>query len=344
MASSRLFLTFTLSAVAFAATGCGRQPASAIGGGKAGAGTSSAFRVALITSGPTSDNGWNAGAYAGLQLLKSKLGAQVENVEAPTPGAQQENLRAFASQGYNIVIGHGAEYESAAIRMESEFPKTLFVISSGRRVGVNTTPIVLKLEDGAYLEGMLAAGMSKSGRIGAVGAEKIVPLESVFSAYAAGAHAVSPSVIVAPPVFTGDWDDVGKAKQATLALIDQGADVVIQDLDAAAAGVFQAVKERDAATHRIYALGTNSDQNGVAPNVVLASAPINIGAAFLQIAQATKNGTFKPNSRPFDMASGVIGFVINPELRTEIPPRLEARLASTQQAIVTGKLVIPQAN
>src|SRR5205085_11911961 len=102
-------------------------------------------------------------------------------------------------------------------------------ISSARKVGKTTTPIILRLEDGAYLLGMVAAGMSKTGKIASVGAKDFVAVRSVFVAFEAGAKAVKPGITVVPPVYTESWDDVGKAKQQTLALIDQGADVIVQD-------------------------------------------------------------------------------------------------------------------
>lgn len=331
---------FGMAAVA----GCGRSnpPAATVpsGNGQA-APAGSRFQVALITSGPTSDNGWNAGAYKGLQDIKSQLGAEVANVEAKTPGEQAENLRAFAAKGFNIVIGHGAEYEGPAIGMESEFPKTLFVVSSGRKVGKNTTPIVLQLEDGAYLLGMLAGGLSKTGKIGAVGAEKIVPLISTFKAYEAGAKAINAHITVVTE-YTGNWDDVGKAKQATLAVLDQGADVIIQDLDSAAQGVYQAVLERNKAGKTVYALATNNDQNADAPDVILASAPIDINKAFLSIAQQVRAGTFTPNDKPFGMPSGVIGFVLNPKLEASIPADLKAKIDATRKKILDGSFTVPK--
>ncbi|MCS6776019.1 MAG: BMP family protein, partial [Chloroherpetonaceae bacterium] len=254
-------------------SGCGRTPES--GGGTAG-GTSdksappASLKVALVTPGPVSDAGWNASAFRGLEAIRSELKAETSHVEARTPGEQEENLRAFASKRYRIVFAHGAEFEDMALKIESEFPDTLFVISSGRKVGKNTTPIILQLEDGAYLLGMLAAGMSKTGKIASVGAQEIVPLRSIFTAFEAGAKAVRPDITVVPPVYTGSWDDVGKAKQQTLALIDQGADVILQDVDAGAVGVYDAVKERSRPGRPIYALGTNSDQNAIAPDVILA--------------------------------------------------------------------------
>jgi basic membrane protein A len=338
-----------VSVLAFA--GCGQSkddststpaPAATPDAKPAPPATGGSFKVALITPGPVSDNGWNAGAYQGLQDLKTQLGVDVENVEAKTPGAQEENLRAYASKGYNVVIANGGEIEDLALKVESDFPKTTFVVSAGHKTGKNTQPINLLLEDGAYLEGMLAAGMSKTGHIASVGATRDASMDSVFRAYELGAKKVNPKIVVTPPNFTGDWEDVAKAKAATNALLDQGADVILQDLDAAAQGVFQAVQERAKSGKTVYALGTNSDQNSVAPDVILASAPIYLGKAFLPIVKSVKDGSFKPNATPYDMKSGVIGFVLNPQMASKIPADLKAKLDDAQKQIMDGTLNVPK--
>jgi basic membrane lipoprotein Med (substrate-binding protein (PBP1-ABC) superfamily) len=301
--------------------------------------------VALVMSGPTTDGGWNAGAYKALQAIRSQLhlsdadSPYVEN--AKSSGDQEKNLRAFATDGANVVFAHGNEYEAPALRMEKDFPKTMFVISSGKKVGANTMPIVYKLEDGAYLLGMLAAGMSKTGKLASVGAEQIPPVKSVFDAFAAGAKAVKPGITILNPVYTGSWDDPGKAKAATLPLIDQGADIIMQDVDAAAPGIFSAVKERTKADHPVFALGTNSDQNAMAPDVILASAPIDSVKVFVDIATQARAGTLKANDKPFGMPEGVIGFVLNPQLLSKVPADLKAKIEDTQKKITDKSFVVP---
>jgi basic membrane protein A and related proteins len=346
---TRFALTALALLSAFIFIGCGRNeenttpPANS---NNPSSGTSatpiSDLKVALVTPGPVSDAGWNAGAYKGLEAVKAETGAEISHVEAKTPGEQEENLRAFASKKYHIVFAHGAEFEAMALKMESEFPNTQFIISSGRKVGKNTTPIILQLEDGAYLLGMLAAGMSKTGKIAAVGAMDIVPVKSVFHAFEAGAKAVNPDITVVPPVYTGSWDDPNKAKQQTLALLDQGADVIIQDVDAAAPGVYDAVKERNKPDKPIYALGTNSDQNILAPDVILASAPIYSDKAFVLIAKQVKEGKYTPSDTPFDMKSGVIDFILNPQIEAKIPAVLKTKIEEARKQITDGSLKVPK--
>jgi basic membrane protein A len=351
-------LALAATVFSLAIAGCGRSTStpdtgsapSAAPDAKSSAGTGSGagnFKVALVMSGPTSDNSWNAGAYKALQSVKQALklsDADAASVDSQTSDSQQnESLNSFATQKFNIIFAHGHEYQGPALKMEKDFPNTLFVVSSGDKIGSNTTPIILKLEDGAYLEGMLAAGMSKTHILASVGAEKIPPVQSAFEAFEKGAKAVDPNVKVLQPAYTGSWDDVTKAKEQTLALITQNADVIMQDVDSAAQGVFNAVSSSSTPGKPIYALGTNNDQNAVAPDVILASAPILIDKAFVDIATQVKANTYKPGTTPYDMKSGVIGFVLNPKLANKIPADLKQKIDAAQKRILDGSLLIPKA-
>jgi len=354
------FLQSTTSLVALsltallplALTGCGRSndtppaPPPTTPGPAPQASTSPTtggdFKVAAVLSGPQSDNGWNAGGAKALAAVKKALNLpedDVKLVDSQTSAADQEkSLSDFAAKKFNIVFGHGTEYEEMALKMEDKFPDTLFVISSGSKVGKHTMPVVLHLEDGAYLEGMLAAAMSKTGKLGEVGAEKSAPLEHVFAAFERGAKAVKPGITVVPAVYTGSWDDANKAKQSTLALLNGGADVIMQDVDSAAQGVFNAVQEFAKKGKPVYALGTNSDQNSAAPDVILASAPIYTEKAWVLIAQQAKAGTLTPNDTPFGMKEGVIDFVLNPQLESKIPADIKQKLDETKKKIADGSL------
>lgn len=345
---SRRTLFGILPLVAFAFAGCGgnseEKKEDAVKKTEASGGTATGAKVALVTAGPVSDNGWNAGAYKALQTIKSDLPAEVQNVEAKDPGAQEENLRSYASKKFNIVIGHGHEFEEPALKIEGEFPGTQFLISSGSKVGKNTTPIIFKLEDGAYLLGMLAAGVSKTGKIGSVGAQDVPPLQRTFKAFELGAKAVRPNIVVIPPVYTGSWGDAVKAQQQTTALLTQGADVIMQDVDAAAVGVFNAVKEKSTADKPLYALGTNSDQNAVAPDVILASAPIYYDKPIVDLAKKIRAGGYTPSEANFGLKEGAVDYIPNPKLDSRIPADLKAKIEAAKKSILEGKLDVLKGN
>src|SRR5262245_7726365 len=134
------------------------------------------FRVALITPGSVADAAWNAGAFAGLNQIRDSLGVAVSHIEARTPGEQEEALRTYASQGYDLVFAHGFEFQQPSERVGAEFPKTVFVVTSGERVQGNVVPLVFRIEEGTFLAGMVAGGLTKTGKIGFVGGIELPPI------------------------------------------------------------------------------------------------------------------------------------------------------------------------
>ena len=95
------------------------------------------FRVALLTPGPITDKSWNGGAYDGLVTLRDSLGAEISHIQTKTPADFEENFRQYGAQGYNLVLGHGFEFQDAAVRVAPAYPKTNYVVTSGRVVSSN---------------------------------------------------------------------------------------------------------------------------------------------------------------------------------------------------------------
>ena len=93
--------------------------------GQRAARSDTAFKVALLTPGPISDQSWNAGAYRGLLRIRDSLGAQVSHIQTKTPAEFEENFRQYGAAGYNLVFGHGFEFQDAAKRVAPEFPRTV---------------------------------------------------------------------------------------------------------------------------------------------------------------------------------------------------------------------------
>src|SRR5574338_441710 len=241
------------------------------------------FAVALLTPGSVSDGGWNQGAYEGLKRIERELGARVSHVETKTPAEFEEGFRDYASRGYDLVFGHGFEYQEAAARVAAEFPKTIFVTTSGNTVRPNVAPMVFELEQATYLLGFLAARMSRTGVLGLVGGRDLPSIRSTFVAFRAGAQAGRPDVRVRE-VFIGNFDDSAAAREAAVALLEEGADFLMHQANDAGRGVFLAVSERAKRGERVFAFGTNRNQNEMAPDVVLASATLDIPKAFVEVA------------------------------------------------------------
>lgn len=311
------------------------------GSGEPDAGPDATFQAALLTSGPVSDAGWYAGAYEGLLMIRDSLGARVSHQQTRTPSEFDEAFLSFAASGTELIFAHGFEYQDAAIRAGEQFPDVNFVVSGGGRVADNVIPLVFTLEQGSYLAGMLAGGMTETGTLGMVGGVAIPPAVGTFRAFEAGAKAVNPDVTVLE-TFIGNWDDVAAAQEAAVAQLRRGADVIIHNTDAASFGVFQAVREAAEAGDRVFAIGMNRDQNGVAPQVTLGSAAIDIPRAFLEVARQHRAGTLGGAAVYAGAAQGVVDLIVNPELRERIPAELLERVDQARAAIREGSLEVPR--
>lgn len=299
------------------------------------------FQAALLTSGPVSDAGWYAGGYEGLMALRDSLGASVSHQQTRTPAEFDEAFLAYASSGYDLIFAHGFEYQDAAMRAGKEFPETTIVVSGGGQTAENVVPLIFRLEEGSYLAGMMAAGMSRTGVVGMVGGVEIPPVQGTFRAFEAGARAIDPEVRVLES-FIGNWDDVAAAKEAAVAQLGRGADVLIHNVDAASFGVFQAVREAVEDGDTVWALGMNRDQNDIAPEVTLGSAVIRIPQAFLETARRWQSGRLGSEPVYTGATQEVVDFVPNPAVEDRVPEALLQEIDEARQRIRAGTLDVPR--
>jgi basic membrane lipoprotein Med (substrate-binding protein (PBP1-ABC) superfamily) len=329
-----------LLAIAFA-FGCTAGDSSGTGttGSTAGGGAPAAdeFKVALLTPGPVSDAGWSSMAYDGLQAIKSDMNATVDNQEASDVGKIRDAMRSYAQKGYQLVFGHGYEYNEVGVQVAKDFPNTVFVSSSGGQTAPNAGAFRFYLEQGCYLAGYLAGKMSKTGKIGSVAVINVPSINSTLKAYEAGAKAANPNITVLPIVYFGKEGDVAAAKQATEGVIAQGADFVIHQANAAAQGVFDACK-----AHNVHAFGTNLNQNENPSGAVVASATIVAKPAFLDLAAQVKAKSYKGQVSLYGMDKGAIDFVLNPVFESQIPEALRTEIATLKENIKGGKVVVPK--
>jgi basic membrane lipoprotein Med (substrate-binding protein (PBP1-ABC) superfamily) len=286
------------------------------------------FRVGLVTPGSVADAAWNSGAYKGLEQIRDSLNVAVSNVEARTPADQEEALRTYAVQGYDLVFGHGFEFQGAAERVSAQYPKTTFIVTSGERVVGNVSPLIFRLHEASYLAGIVAGGLTKTNTIGFVGGIELPPIKEAENAWVAGAKSINPK-ITARSTYLNTFDDVAAGREATLALLRAGVDMVHHNADQAALGAFQAVKQSPNA----YIFGANLDQRALAPERVIGSAVIDLPRAFVAVAREVKSGSFRPKVESFGLKSGVIRYVPNPALESMLSADLKARLAHAQDSI-----------
>ncbi|HVS33250.1 MAG TPA: BMP family protein [Thermoanaerobaculia bacterium] len=294
------------------------------------------LRVGLLTPGSINDNGWNAIAYEGLQRIKSELGAEVAHQETKSPAESEVGFRSFGARGFDLAFGHGFEFQDAALAAGKQYPDTIFITTSGSSVAPNVSPMVFELEKVTYLLGVIAARESKTGRAGVIGGIRLPSIEGTFLAFRAGAQSVDPKFEVRE-VFTGNFDDVGAAKLATLSLINAGADFILHQANEAGRGVFQACSER-----KVRCFGSNKNQNDIAPDVIVASAVLDVPGAFVRMATQVRDGKFVPRVQYLGINEQVVSLVWNERLKPEISPQTIAEVERLEGEIRSGALKVPR--
>lgn len=340
-AAALLFgLVFCLTALS-----CTRQSTeraaspAATSGMTAAPGNHSLKKVGLLVTGPVSDGGWNEIAWKGCQLIHQKLGAEINNQLVTRPEQFATSFRGYATDGYDLVFGHGAEFTDAAERVGPQFPNTRFVVTGGTGHGGNVSHIKMGMEEGTYLLGIIAGSMTRSGKVAQIGGTPLEPVKQAFAAFEKGVHAVNPHAVVTT-AYIGNWNDANAGKEQALALIHAGADFLFPNADAAGNGVFQAVQEKKATG--VLAFGANSDQTALAPDVILANSVLDVPRAFLLVAESIHDGKFNGSPYVFGMKDQVVSLVYNPALKSRIPAAVLVKVDAARAQILAGKLKLIQ--
>ena len=322
-----------LLVVVLLATACGHSERQTGGDSPQAA---DSFRVALLTPGAISDQSWNGGAYQGLLRIRDSLHAQISHIQTKSPAEFEENFRQYGNQGYQLVFGHGYEFQDAARTVGPSYPRTQYVVTSGNSATGNVSGMVFGFAEPSYLAGMLAGAMTRSNKLGVIGGTELPPVRESFRAFAAGVHRVNPAARVITS-YIGNWDDVSAGKEQALAQLANGVDVIFQNADAAGLGIFQAVRE---APHA-FVFGTNSNQNDIAPEVTLGSVAIDLPHAFLLVARAVHDHTFHPGLITLGMRQQVVDLIINPRLASRIPSATRRSIDSTRMLMLHGTFAVP---
>ncbi|MEO8575072.1 MAG: BMP family protein [Gemmatimonadales bacterium] len=325
MLNRQLFSTALAVAFAFTLGACSGSPAADHKGGN------STFKVALLTPGPISDKSWNGGAYAGLLAIRDSLNAEVSHIQTKTPAEFEENFRQYGAKKFNLVFGHGFEFQDAAMRVAPSYPNTVYVTTSGTSIARNVAGADFAFEEASYLAGIVAGRMTKSNVLGVIGGTELPPVKRSFAAFEQGARSVNPRVKVIVS-YIGNWDDASAGKEQAIAQMSRKADVIFQNADAAGLGIFQAVKE----AKNVWIIGSNANQNDIAPDQTLGSVVIDLPHAFLLIAREVRKGNF--NGRVFSLGlhDDVVKYVANPKTLALVPPTVTAAVDSIGARMKAG--------
>ncbi|WP_028312466.1 BMP family protein [Derxia gummosa] len=193
-------------------------------------------------------------------------------------------MRQYAEGGNGLIVGEAFAVETAARRVAKDYPKTAFLLgSSGKPQAPNFSVFDNYIQEPAYLSGMIAGAMTKTGTIGMVGGYPIPEVNRLMNAFMDGARATNPKVKFMVN-FIGSWFDPPKAKEASFAMLDKGADVMYAERF----GVSDAAKERGK-----LAIGNVINTQDKYPDTVVASALWNMEPTIDAAIKAVRAGGFK---------------------------------------------------
>jgi basic membrane protein A len=297
--------------------------------------TNGHLKVALLTPGPISDQSWNAGAYRGLLRIKDSLGADISHIQTKTPAEFEESFRHYGAEGYDLVFGHGYEFQIAAKAVAPAYPRTMYIVTSGDSAQGNVSGMVFGFAEPSYLAGMIGGALTRTNTIGLIGGIELPPVRESFRAFAAGVHSVKPDARIVTS-YIGNWEDVSAGKEQALAQLARGVDVIFQNADAAGLGIFQAVREAKSA----YIFGSNSNQNAVAPTVTVGSVAIDLPHAFLTVARSIRDHTFTPGVIQLGMRQQVVDLILNPALEQKIPLSTRRAVDSTRALMLSSRFAV----
>jgi basic membrane protein A len=294
-------------------------------------------RAAMLFIGPVNDGGWNTANYEGLMQAKEKLNLDVVFSEAVQLADVESTARDFAARGYELILGNSFAFGDGMLRAAAAYPRTYFaMLTAVGKTAPNFSAYWPLINEPAFMAGALAGMMSKTGKIGAIGAQEIPTLVFQLEGFKLGAKHVRPDIKIFD-VYTGSYSDVAKGKEAALAQINQGADVILHVANETGRGVIQACQEK-----KIYCVGSGSDQNKLAPETVLTSLMYNQGELVKMAVEDIEKGTFGNKSLKLGLAQGAVRLAPLHGLESKVPPEVRTRLEQIRQDIISGKIKVPE--
>lgn len=323
-----------LAAVA-ALAGCQpKQPSPTSGGGKK-------LMLGIVTDkGGIGDQSFNASAWRGAQSAEQNLGVTAKYAQSQMESDYARNLRSYAQQDYDIIVAVGYLEQDAYNQVSQEYKdkKTKFVIIDGQSAkGPNAAGITFKEQEGSFLVGALAAGMSKTGTIGFIGGMHGPVIGRFESGYVAGAKMMRPDIKIMSQ-YTESWDDSSKGKIQAQQQFGTGADIIFHAAGKCGLGVIDAAKEQGTGK---YAIGVDSDQDHLAPGKVLTSMVKNVDKAVYDFTLKVKDNQFTPGDHQYGLKEDGVGLSEMKYTKNEVPAEVMAKVEAYKKKIVAGEIVPP---
>ncbi|SDC08923.1 nucleoside-binding protein [Massilia sp. PDC64] len=288
------------------------------------------LKVAFVYVGPVGDAGWTYAHEQGRLAMEKAMGGKVVTtyVENVPEGADAERvIRKLAADGNKLVFTTSFGFMNPTEKVAKAFPNVVFEHATGFKLAKNLGVYETRQYEGTYLQGVIAAKMSKTGTIGFVGSFPVPEVIRNINAYTLGAQSVNPAIRT-KVVWINSWYDPAKERQAAETLIAQGADVLTQNTDSPA--TLQVAQEKGK-----YAFGWDSDMARFAPKAHLTATTNSWGDFYTRTAQAVMAGTWKSA----EVHGGLMeGMVKMSPLNAAIPADTAKLFEAKKAAIIGGKL------
>lgn len=286
------------------------------------------LKVAIVMPGNITDKSWSQSGYEGILQAKDKLGVEIAYSEKVAQADQAEAMADYARRGYRLVIGHGGEFQDAAKRVAAKYPDTIFIVNNGQQGEGNIASADFNFSQFGYLMGYLAGKMSKSGKAGWIGGQKIKFSLDLNASYEAGFKAAGGKEVFT--AYTNDWDDIAKGKEAALNQISQGADVIFPTMDNAVIGSLQACKEKG-----VWGFGLYYDAIADWPDTVLQSAIFDIKGAMLDYIKLAQDGKLEGKNYNFDLKTPEAARIGT--FHSAVPEDVKAEVLALAEKIKSGE-------
>jgi simple sugar transport system substrate-binding protein len=324
-------------AAAAALSGCGRKeqpaPQAQAPAASPAAATAEPLKVAFAYIGPVGDGGWTYAHDLGRKAVEKEFGnrvvtSYVENV--PEAADAERVFRDMASQGNKLVFGTTFGYMESMLKVAGDHKDVRFEHATGYKQADNLRTYDARTYEGAYLAGVIAGGMTKTNTLGVVGSVPIPEVIRNINSFTLGAQSVNPKIRT-KVVWVNKWFDPPKEGEAAESLINQGADVLMQNTDSPA--VLKKAQEKGK-----LAFGWDSDMTAYGPNAHLASAIINWGPYYKKAVKDALDGTWKSEGNTWwGVKEGAIDIV---SVSDKVPADLKAKVDKVKAGLKDGSFVI----
>lgn len=246
------------------------------------------LKIGFVYVSPVGEAGWTWQQDLGRKYMEQQLGDKIKTqyVEDVPEGADAERvIRDLAQQGNKLIFTTSFGFMNPTLKVAKQFPGVKFVHSTGYKTAPNVATTNARFYQARYVAGVLAGHKTQTGVIGYVGAYPIPEVLQGINAFTRGLRSVKPDAAVRV-IMVNSWFDPGKERDAALALLDQGADIVTHHTDSTAA--VQAAEERGK-----WAVAYHSDMLKFGPHAQLAAVTHHWGPYFTREAKAMLDGTWK---------------------------------------------------